>query len=106
MSKQRFIFLLHLYYSNYANVARGSTHKSKQIPILSQQKYASRVIFFKTKETHARPLMKDLNALNIFQTNTVYYKTFYLYSYKLITTLFRVFFKTVLFTSAENAVKT
>ena len=54
-------------YINYANIAWGSTHKSKLIPILRQQKHASRIIFF--KETHARPLMKDLNALNIFQMN-------------------------------------
>ena len=56
-------------YINYANIAWGSTHKSKLIPILRQQKHASRIILFKTKETHARPLMKDLNILDIFQTN-------------------------------------
>ena len=66
--KQIYFSFIHSYIS-YANIAWGSTHKSKLIPIYRKQKHACRLIHFATKETHSRPLMQDLNALNIFQIN-------------------------------------
>ena len=51
------------------NVAWGSTHKSKLMALYRQQKHASRLIFFESKQTHARPLMRKINALNMFQVN-------------------------------------
>ena len=41
-----------------------------------QQKHASRLIFFESKQTHARPLMRKINALNIFQVNILQNLTF------------------------------
>ena len=35
----------------------------------SHQKQASRIIFFKDKLTHAKPLLQSINALNIYQLN-------------------------------------
>ena len=66
--KQIYFSFIHSYI-NYANIAWSSTHKSKLLPLLRQQKHASRIISFKTKDTHARPLMKDIKILNIFQIN-------------------------------------
>ena len=56
-------------YLNYGNIAWGSTYKSKLKTILRRQKHASRIVYFKDKYTHARPLMIEMNALNIYQMN-------------------------------------
>ena len=56
-------------YINYANIAWASTHKSKLTYLYRQQKHASRIIFNKDKCTHARPLFKKLNSLNVYQIN-------------------------------------
>ena len=34
-----------------------------------QQKHAARIIYFKDKLTHAEPLLKKMNALNVYQLN-------------------------------------
>ena len=54
---------------NYANIAWCSTHHKKLKQIYSKQKHASRNIYYEDKQTYARPLLKKLNALNIYQIN-------------------------------------
>ena len=56
-------------YLTYANIAWGSTHQSKLKKLYKQQKHASRIIFNKDITTHSRPLLKSLNALNVYQLN-------------------------------------
>ena len=67
-TKQLYFSFIHTYL-NYGSIAWGSTNKTKLNVILRRQKHASRIIFFKDKYTHARPLLKELNALNIYQLN-------------------------------------
>ena len=67
--------LLKLYYSlihchiNYANIAWGSTNKSKLEPLYRQQKHVARLINFKDRFTHAKPLLIELKVLNIYELN-------------------------------------
>ena len=56
-------------YLNYANIAWASTQKTKLNRIYIKQKHAVRIIFNKDKLSHSRPLLKTLNALNIYQLN-------------------------------------
>ena len=56
-------------YINYANIAWASTNQIKLKKLLKYQKHASRIIYNRERTTHARPLMKSLKALNIYQTN-------------------------------------
>ena len=56
-------------YLIYANIAWSSTNQTKLKKIYSKQKHASRIIFQEDRYTHARPLMKTLNALYIYQIN-------------------------------------
>ena len=56
-------------YITYANIAWASTCKTKLVKLYNKQKHASRIMYNKDKYTHAKPLMKSLNALNIFQIN-------------------------------------
>ena len=58
-------------YINYANIAWASTNQTKIKKLYSKQKHASRIIYHQDKQTHARPLMKNLNALNIYQINII-----------------------------------
>ena len=67
-TKQLYFSFIHTYL-NYGNLAWGSTNKTKLSVLLRRQKHASRIIYFKDKYTHARPLLKELNALNIYQLN-------------------------------------
>ena len=66
--KQLYFALIHNYL-NYANVAWGSTHKSKLEHLYRQQKHAARIINFKDKFTRASPLMRDMCALSIYDLN-------------------------------------
>ena len=52
-------------YINYANIAWVSTNKAK----LKKQKQAARILFNQGRFTHARPILKTLNALNLYQIN-------------------------------------
>jgi hypothetical protein len=67
--------LIQLYYSfihchiNYANIAWGSVNKSILEPLHRQQKHIARLINFKDRFTHARPLLLEMNILNIYQLN-------------------------------------
>ena len=56
-------------YVNYGSIAWGSTYKNKLKKIFTYQKKAARVIFFADRLAHAKPLMLDMNALNIYQIN-------------------------------------
>ena len=66
--KQLYFSYIHSYLT-YANIAWGSTHKSKLVSLYRQQKHAARIIYFKDKLTHAEPLLKKMNALNVYQLN-------------------------------------
>ena len=54
---------------NYANITWASTNPNKLNKKYNKQKHATRIIFNKDRMTHARPLMKQLNILNIYQLN-------------------------------------
>ena len=56
-------------YINYGNIAWGISSKAKLREIFTYQKKAARVIFFADRLAHAKPLMLDLNALNVYQIN-------------------------------------
>ena len=50
-------------YINYANIAWASTNKTNLKKLFGKQKQAARIIFNQDRFTHARPLLKTLNAL-------------------------------------------
>ena len=52
-------------YINYGNIAWGSTYKTKLKKIFTYQKKAARVIFFADHLSHAKPMMLDMNVLNV-----------------------------------------
>ena len=56
-------------YVNYGNIAWGSTSKTKLKKIFTYQKKTARVTFFGGRLAHAKPLMLDMNALNVYQIN-------------------------------------
>ena len=56
-------------YLIYANISWGSTHFTKLKTGHYQQKHAARIIFNKNKLCHSRPLLRSLNALNVYQIN-------------------------------------
>ena len=63
-------------YVNYGNSVWASTHHTKLKYIHIKQKQIARLIFYKNKQHHARPLLKSLNALNVYQTNIFQILTF------------------------------
>ena len=56
-------------YINYSNLVWASTNRSKLDKLYKKQKHAIRIIYSEDKQTHSRPLMKNLKALNIYQIN-------------------------------------
>ena len=56
-------------YLNYANIAWASTYQAKLKAIYPLQKRAVRIAFNENNMTHSRPLLRSLNALNIYQIN-------------------------------------
>ena len=66
---------------NYANIAWASTYFTKLKTIHYQQKHAARIIFNEDILTHFRPLLRSLNALNIFQIN-LYQHANFMYKFK------------------------
>ena len=56
-------------YINYANIAWASTNKTNLKKLFGKQKQAARIIFNQDRFTHARLLLKTLNALNVYQIN-------------------------------------
>ena len=47
----------------------GSTNKTNLKKLFGKQKQAACIIFNQDRFTHARPLLKTLNALNVYQVN-------------------------------------
>ena len=66
--KQLYFSFVHSYL-NYGNIAWASTNITKLKPLLRRQKHGSRIINFQDKLTHAKPLLQELRALNIYQLN-------------------------------------
>ena len=66
--KQLYYAFVHSYLS-YANIAWGSTHKSKLETLYRRQKHAIRIINFKTRLTHSKPLFLDMKILNLYEIN-------------------------------------
>ena len=56
-------------YLNYANIPWASTYATKLKRIYRKQKHAVGIVFNKDKLTHSKPLLKNLNALNVYQIN-------------------------------------
>ena len=56
-------------YLNYANIAWASTYRTKLKTIHFHQKHAVRIVFNEDKLTQSRPLLRSLNALNVYQIN-------------------------------------
>ena len=56
-------------YINYANISWASTNKTNLKKLFGKQNQPSRIIFNQDKFTHVRPLLKTLNALNVYQIN-------------------------------------
>ena len=54
---------------NYANIAWASTHFTKLKTINYKQKQAARIVFDEDRLCHSRPLLRRLNALNVYQIN-------------------------------------
>ena len=52
---------------NYGNIAFGSTYKTKLKKIFTYQKKVARVIFLPDHLAHVKPLMLDMNALNVYK---------------------------------------
>ena len=68
-------------YLNYANIAWASTYFTKLKTIHYQQKHAARIIFYEDILTHSRPLLRSLNALNVYQIN-LYQHANFMYKFK------------------------
>ena len=67
-TKELYFSFIHSYL-NYGNIVWASTNKSKLKTLLRRQKHAARIIHFKDKYTHARPLLQNIKALNVYQLN-------------------------------------
>ena len=61
---------IHIYIS-YTNIAWASTFKTKLQGILKKQKHAARITFHANRLDHARPLLKEMKALNVYQINLI-----------------------------------
>ena len=67
--KIHFSFIL--IYISYANIACARTFKTKLQGILKKQKHAARITFRTNRLYHARPLLKEMKALNVYQINLI-----------------------------------
>ena len=65
-----------LSYLNYANAAWASTYRTKLKAIQLLQKRAVRIVFNENNMAYSRPLLRSLNALNIYQINLSQYLRF------------------------------
>ena len=72
--------LIHSHLS-YANISWGSNYNTKLLKLFSLQKHVSRIILYKSKMHHAKPLMKKLNILSIYDINR-YQHLVFMYNYK------------------------
>ena len=60
-------------YVNYANIVWGSTYRTSLKKINSLVKQASRILNNKDKYAHSRPLLRSINALDVYQLNVYQY---------------------------------
>lgn len=58
-----------LNYVNYYNIDWASPARTTLNKIHKKQRHAVRIMYNKDKFTYSKPLMRDTNALNIYQTN-------------------------------------
>ena len=72
--------LIHSHLS-YANIGWASNFSSKLSKLFSLQKHACRIILGKNKIHHAKPLMKKLNILSIYDIN-IFQHLVFMYRYK------------------------
>ena len=56
-------------YLNYANIAWASSYRAKLKTIHFHQKHSVCIEFNEDKLTQSRPLLRSLNALNVYQTS-------------------------------------
>ena len=56
-------------YLNYTNTAWASTYATKLKNVYLKQKHTVRIVFNKDKLTRSKPLLENLNALNVHQIN-------------------------------------
>ena len=56
-------------YVNYCNKAWASTSRAKLDKVLKKQNHAVCIIYNKDKFSHSKPLMRDMNVLNVYQIN-------------------------------------
>ena len=61
--------LLYTSFISYENIAWANTNKTKLEKLFGKQKQVGRIIFNQDRFTHARPLLKTLNGLNVYQIN-------------------------------------
>ena len=61
---------IHIYIS-YANIASASTFKNKLQGILKKQKHAGQITFHANRLDHAKPLLKEMKALNVYQISLI-----------------------------------
>ena len=78
--KDIYFALIHSYI-NFANIAWASSCKTGLKKIFLKQKHAVRIIFHEDRLTHTRPLLKKLNALNVYQIN-LYQVSSFMYQVK------------------------
>ena len=64
----------------YSNITWASTQPTKLKKIFSLQKHACRLIYKKKKYEHAKPLMKDMQMMNIYEIN-IYQHLIFMYKY-------------------------
>jgi hypothetical protein len=81
MLSLKFIYfgLIHCFI-NYANISWASTQPTKLQKIYRLQKHACRIIYSKHKQEHAKPLMKDMKMMDIFEIN-IYQHLIFMYRY-------------------------
>ena len=63
-------------YLSYANIGWASTNPNKLEKLYNKQKHAARIICNEDRLTHAKPLMKSLKILNVYQLNIFQTLTF------------------------------
>ena len=66
--KNLYFALVHSYL-NYANIAWGSTHKTKLKCLFIHQKHFSRIICYQPRTASSKKPMTDLKILNVYQLN-------------------------------------
>ena len=70
-------------YINYGNIAWASTQPAKLKRILSVQKHACRIIFGKNKFEHAKPLMREMKMMNVYEINTFQHIIFFFLTFNI-----------------------